>query len=171
MNCIFCHFSWKSLDQDKTFLPCLWVTMFPTTHMSREQEITQPLGCARKCQSEVFSPCHALAPAIHRSTVLFTHLERVKSTQLLSLPFGLLRMFTDVVPLTWKSDTLLPRCSPVCCLALLGSLYLQETGHEVGLWRREQKIQSPRMSVPVSSSVCLSGYLASIKYLCLPPSR
>lgn len=49
---------------------------------------------------------------MHRCTVLFPHLGRVESAGPLSLPFGLLRLFTDFFPLIWKPDTLLPGCLP-----------------------------------------------------------
>ena len=62
--------------------------------------------------SQAFALCLAVLPASHSWTVLFPHLERVKSAYLFFLPYGLLRLFTDFFPLIWKLAAFLPGCLP-----------------------------------------------------------
>lgn len=140
----FLSLSWKSLDQDKTFPTCLWVNMFPSTHMSQEQEITKPHGCARKCQSSVCPlPCCATyRPSLHCPVPTSGEGE----------------VGIALLPALWPIQTvygLLPS-DLGCILVLPGCRYPQETRCEAGLWRSEQKTQS--------QDVCSSFFLTLSAY-------
>ena len=80
---------------------------------------------------------------IPHQTVLFSHLERVQSAWLLSLPFGLLKLFTDFSPLIWKPDTLHPGCWPGLQPGPPGSLHRRKSDVKLGYGRASRKCSLP----------------------------
>lgn len=60
-----------------------------------------------------------------------------------------------LLPSDWETRSLPSgELARVCRQALPGSLHLQETGCEAGLWRGRQKMQSLGTSVPVPFHLC-----------------